>query len=279
MGYYSLDPLGRGFFRIDPAATLPPEALAFYSETQSFNAFGFGSGIKKAIQKLVKETVERATKKVVAEVSEETVEAVGKETVEQVAKESSTEASEQIAKEYPELAAKAARNETGAAGRFQKLVNERSKKLFDEKIVAKETGATTVEQTAKETGETVVEQTAKETGEGAVERVTKYGIKTGVLGGVGFALLSGPVGGLTEVIGNLGDEYTGANCREKAEANYPDAAADELDKKVSECEAKAASRLTTLVGAAGLGIAALGALVVIRLIPKRKSSEQEAQEA
>ena len=136
-------------------------------------------------------------------------------------------------------------------------------------------------QTAKETGETVVEQTAKETGEGAVERVTKYGIKTGVLGGVGFALLSGPVGGLTEVIGNLGDEYTGANCREKAESNYPDASPEELNEKVEECEAQAASRLTTLVGAAGLGIAALGALVVIRLIPKRKSSssEPEAQEA
>ena len=270
MGYYSLDPLGKGFFRIDPAATLPPEALAFYSENQAFNA-----GVVQTIKMMIKAATERAAKKVIAEVSEETVEAVGKKTVEKVAQKSSTEASQQIAKEYPELAAKAARNETGAKGRFQNLVNQRSKKLFDEKIVAKETG----EKVSKETGETVVEQTAQETGENAVERVTKYGIKTGVLGGFGYALLSGPFSGFTEVIGNLGDNFTGANCREKVESNYPDAAADELDAKVEECEAQAANALVKLAGAAGLGLLGLGALVVVRLIPKRKSPAEPLEDS
>ncbi len=128
MGYYSLDPLGKGFFRVDPAITLPPEALAFYSETTSFRA-----GVGNILKRIISATTERASKKVIAEVSVSTVEAVGKETVEKTALESSTEASEQIAKEYPELAAKASRNETGAKGRFQNLVNQRSRKLFDEK--------------------------------------------------------------------------------------------------------------------------------------------------
>ena len=82
MGYYSLDPLGKGFFRVDPAITLPPEALAFYSETTSFRAAGAGKVIKEIISVTV---VERASKRVIAEVSEGTVEAVGKETVEKTA--------------------------------------------------------------------------------------------------------------------------------------------------------------------------------------------------
>jgi uncharacterized protein YqfA (UPF0365 family) len=267
MGYYSLDPLGKGFFRVDPAITLPPEALAFYSETTSFRAAGVG----KVIKQIISTTTERASKKVIAEVSEGTVEAVGKETVEKTALESSTEASEQIAKEYPELAAKAARNETGAKGRFQNLVNQRSRKLFDEKIVAKETGENVVETTTK----TVAKKEARET---AVERYAKFATSKGLFYGTAFAILKVPAEALADVIGDTADSFLGNDCdRADTEEKYPDESSEQIDARMEACEAEGFKR-TMLLGAAGLGIVGiLGAVIVTRLFPKKTKVPEATQ--
>ena len=269
MGYYSLDPLGKGFFRIDPAATLPPEALAFYSENQVFHA---GAAV---VGEVSSEVAERVAKEIAEEVAETVSKQVGETVSKNVAEQTAKEVMQQAYKNVQERAIAKNGKELSGGALLQALRKE-----------AKELSTETLETAAKKTGQEVAETAgqqnakvaAKETGENAVERVTKYGIRTGVLGGVGYALLSGPFGGFTEVIGNLGDEYTGANCREKAETNYPDASPEELDAKTEECEARAASKLTKLAGAAGLGLLALGALVVVRLIPKRESPASEPEE-
>ena len=265
MGYYSLDPLGTGFFRVDPAITLPPEALAFYSETTSFRA------VAQVTIKVISETTERAAKKVIAEVSEETVEAVGKETVETIAQDSSAEASEQIAKEYPELAAQLSRKEKGAAGRFQKLVNERSRKLFDEKIVAKETG----ENTTKKTTKKVAKKEARET---AVERYAKYATSRGLFYGTAFAILKVPAEALADVIGDTADTFLGNDCdRADTEEKYPDESSEQIDARMEACEAEGFKR-TMMLGAAGLGLVGiLGALIVTRLVPKKQATQPDGE--
>ena len=269
MGYYSLDPLGKGFFRIDPAATLPPEALAFYSESQTFGAVASGA------TKLSKEVSERVAKEIAEEVAETVSKQVGETVSKNVAEQTAKNVMEQAYKNVQERAI-AKNGKELAGGALLQALRKEAKQLSTETLetAAKKTG----KEVAETAGEKTVKETAKETGENAVERVTKYGIKTGVLGGVGYALLSGPFGGFTEVIGNLGDEWTGDNCREKAETNYPDASPEELDAKVEACEAEAASKLTKLAGAVGLGLFALGALVVVRLVPKRKAPEPEPAE-
>ena len=258
MGYYSLDPLGKGFFRVDPAITLPPEALAFYSETTSFRS------VAKPIIEVISATTERASKKVIAEVSEETIESIGKETIETIAQDSSTEASEQIAKEYPELAAQVSRNETGAKGRFQNLVNQRSRKLFDEKIVAKET----VENATKKTTKKVAKKEARET---AVERYAKYATSRGLFYGTAFAILKVPAEALADVIGDTADSFLGNDCdRADTEEKYPDESSEQIDARMEACEAEGFKR-TMMLGAAGLGVVGLlGALIITRLVPKKK---------
>ena len=109
---------------------------------------------------------------------------------------------EQIAKEYPELAAQASRNETGAKGRFQNLVNQRSRKLFDEKIVAKET----VETATKKTTKKVAKKEARET---AVERYAKFATSQGLFYGTAFAILKVPAEALADVIGDTADSFLG----------------------------------------------------------------------
>ena len=266
MGYYSLDPLGKGFFRVDPAITLPPEALAFYSETTSFRA-----GAGNILKRIISAATERASKKVISDVSVTTVEKVGKETVEKTALESSTEASEQIAKEYPELAAKASRNETGAKGRFQNLVNQRSRKLFDEKIVAKETG----ENVAKTTTKKVAKKEARET---AVERYAKYATSRGLAAATAFAILKGPAEALADVIGDTADAFLGNDCdRADTEEKYPDESSEQIDARIESCEAEGFKR-TMMLGAAGLGIVGiLVAVTVTRLFPKKTKVPEATQ--
>ena len=80
-------------------------------------------------------------------------------------------------------------------------------------------------------------------------------------------------GALDDFLNNL----TGANCREKVEENYPQDP-DSWDERTEECERKAQNK-TIAVAAAGVSLVALfGALIITRLIPKRKPKKEPEED-
>ena len=272
MGYYSLDPLGKGFFRIDPAATLPPEALAFYSETFSAPNLVVGEVSEEVTEKIAKEIAE--------EVAETVSKNIGEQVSETVAEKTAKEVMQQAYKNVQEAAIeKNGRQLSGAA--LTNALRKEAKALSEQslevslKTTAGEVAETTAKKTAKEL--TPKQKAIKESIEAGGRRV----VVAGTVGAVAYGLGAPIAESIADTIGDAGSAIFGGDCdRSEIEKNYPDATPTEIDAKLEACQDKAAKNVM-LLGAAGIGVVGLLGLVVIsRLIPKSSSQPQpEAQGA
>ncbi len=272
MGYYSLDPLGKGFFRVDPAITLPPEALAFYSETTSFRAAGAG----KVTKELSQEVVERVSKEIAGEVSQAVSQKVGKNVTEAVAQKTSKEVMQQAYKNVQERDIKKNGKELSGAALTSALKKE-AKNLATESLEAssKKVAKTTAKTTGKKTTKKGAQKEARET---AVERYAKHATTKGLIAATAFGILKVPAEALADVIGDTADTFLGNDCnREDTEEKYPDESSEQIDARMEACEAEGFKR-TMMLGAAGLGIVGiLGALIVTRLVPKKEPPQPKPE--
>jgi hypothetical protein len=262
MGYYSLDPLGTGFFRVDPAITLPPEALAFYSETTSFRAAA------KAVGEVSEEIAERVAKEIAEEVAKTVNEKTGKIVAKNVAEKTSKEVMQKAYKNVQEAALEKNGKELSGGALLQALRKE-AKLLATESLEAasKDVAATTTKKVAK-----------KEARETAVERYAKFATSKGLFYGTAFAILKVPAEALADVIGDTADTFLGNDCdRADTEEKYPDESSEQIDARMEACEAEGFKR-TMMLGAAGLGLVGiLGALIVTRLVPKKQATQPDGE--
>ncbi len=256
MGYYSLDPLGKGFFRVDPAITLPPEALAFYSETTSFRA-----GATKAVGEVSEEITERVAKEIAQEVSETVTSKTGEMVSASVAEKTSKEVMQKAYKNVQEAALEKNGKQLSGGALLQALRKE-AKKLASESLEAasKDVATTTTKKVAK-----------KEARETAVERYAKYATSRGLVAATAFAIFAPAANAVADVIGDTADSFLGNSCdRADTEEKYPDESSEQIDARMEACEAEGFKR-TMMLGAAGLGVVGLlGALIITRLVPKKK---------
>ena len=255
MGYYSLDPLGKGFFRVDPAITLPPEALAFYSETTSFRA------ATKAVGEVSEEIVERVAKEIAQEVSETVTKKTGEMVSASVAEKTSKEVMQKAYKNVQEAALEKNGKQLSGGALLQALRKE-AKKLASESLEA----------SSKEVATTVTKKVAKkEARETAVERYAKYATSRGLVAATAFAIFAPAANAVADVIGDTADSFLGNSCdRADTEEKYPDESSEQIDARMEACEAEGFKR-TMMLGAAGLGVVGLlGALIITRLVPKKK---------
>lgn len=264
MGYYSLDPLGKGFFRVDPAITLPPEALAFYSETTSFRA----GGVSGVTSNLSQEVVERVSKEIAGEVSEAVSKKIGKNVSEAVAEKTSKEVMQKAYKNVQEAAIKKNGKELSGAALTSALKKE-AKELATESLEASSKNV------VKTTTKTAAKKEARVT---AIERYAKSATSKGLFYGTAFAILKVPAEALADVIGDTADAFLGNDCdRADTEEKYPDESSEQIDARIESCEAEGFKR-TMMLGAAGLGIVGiLGAVIVTRLFPKKTKVPEATQ--
>ena len=262
MGYYSLDPLGKGFFRVDPAITLPPEALAFYSETTSFRAAA------KAVGEVGEEIAERVAKEIAEEVSETVTSKTGEMVSASVAEKTSQEVMQKAYKNVQEAALEKNGKQLSGGALLQALRKE-AKKLATESLEASS------KKVVKTTTKTVAKKEARET---AVERYAKSATTKGLVAATAFAILRIPAEALADVIGDTADSFLGNDCdRADTEEKYPDESSEQIDARMEACEAEGFKR-TMMLGAAGLGIVGiLGAVIVTRLFPKKTKVPEATQ--
>ena len=260
MGYYSLDPLGKGFFRIDPAATLPPEALAFYSENQMFHSPNVVVG------EVSEEVTEKVAKEIAQEVAENVSETIGETVSENVAEKTAKEVMQQA---YENVQKRAIANNgkqlSGAA--LTSALKKEAKLLSTE----------TLETAAKKTATDVATTASRKAGKSIPERVEKAAFKYTALGTGAVVIYNWGdtlAEGFIDVLGDTAAAAFGGNCeRSNFEENYPDDTPEQIDARLEECADKAAKNVM-LLGAAGLGIVGLlGFAVISQLIPKRKPAE------
>ena len=263
MGYYSLDPLGKGFFRVDPAITLPPEALAFYSETTSFS-----SPVTGVTKELSQEVVERVSKEIAGEVSEAVSKKIGKNVSEAVAEKTSKEVMQKAYKNVQERAIKKNGKELSGAALTSALKKE-----------AKELATESLEASSKNVVKTTTKTaTKKEVRESAIVRYANRATLYGIGGATAFAILRIPAEALADVIGDTADAFLLNDCdRADTEEKYPDESSEQIDARMEACEAEGFKR-TMMLGAAGLGIVGiLGAVIVTRLFPKKTKVPEATQ--
>lgn len=264
MGYYSLDPLGKGFFRVDPAITLPPEALAFYSETTSFRA----GGVSGVTSNLSQEVVERVSKEIAGEVSEAVSKKIGKNVSEAVAEKTSKEVMQKAYKNVQAAAIKKNGKELSGAALTSALKKE-----------AKELATESLEASSKNVVKTTTKTaTKKEARESAIVRYANRATTKGLVAATAFAILRIPAEALADVIGDTADAFLGNDCdRADTEEKYPDESSEQIDARMEACEAEGFKR-TMMLGAAGLGIVGiLGAVIVTRLFPKKTKVPEATQ--
>lgn len=261
MGYYSLDPLGKGFFRIDPAATLPPEALAFYSENQVFHSTA-------VVGEVSSEVAERVAKEIAEEVAETVSKQVGETVSKNVAEQTAKEVMQQAYKNVQERAIAKNGKELSGGALLQALRKE-----------AKELSTETLETAAKKTTADVATTAGRKAGKSIPEGVEKAAFKYTALGTGAVVIYNWGdtlAEGFIDVLGDSAAAAFGGNCeRSNFEENYPDDSPEQIDARLEECQDKAAKNVMML-GAAGIGVVGLlGFAVLSRLIPKRKASEPE----
>lgn len=270
MGWTAVEPLSPGFFQIDPSV--------IQLDAEGNRVFHAGEKIIKEIieeltEKLQKELTEEITAKATKEISEEATERITREAIE--------EATEKVEKQFLEEGAEQVTKEG-----IEKAIKKEASEIAATKL-SKELGEEGAEKSAKELGEEAAEKASKEAAEKSAKQAKELtafqkGVKDSVDKAVKRGLIVGPVVVLAWVIiapifgtfnGALDDflnNLTGANCREQVEENYPDDP-DSWDERTEGCERKAQNK-TIAVAAAGVSLVALfGALIITRLIPKRKT--------
>lgn len=96
-----------------------------------------------------------------------------------------------------------------------------------------------------------------------------------------FTLLLPVAEAASEVVGDGGEGvltiFTGENCRQKVEANYP-SNPEVWSEKTEVCESQAAFRTMLMGGAAVSLLGVLGVVLVTRLIPKKSTDDEEEPE-
>ena len=279
MGWTAVEPLSPGFFQIDPSV--------IQLDAEGNRVFNVPI-VDRLAKEIVEELTEKLQKELTEEITEKATKEITEEATERITRESIEEAYEKVQAEAME---KSGQKLAGAA--LDSAVKKEAGEIAATKL-SKELGEEGAEKSAKELAEEAAEKASKEAAEksakqakeltafqkGVKDSVDKFAKRGLVVGGIGvFAwVLIAPIfgtfnGALDDFLNNL----TGANCREQVEENYPQDP-DSWDERTEECERKAQNK-TIAVAAAGVSLVALfGALIITRLIPKRKPKKEPEED-
>jgi histone H3/H4 len=275
MGWTAVEPLSLGFFQIDP------NAMQLNAEgNRVFNVAVVG----RLSKEITEELIERLQKELAEEITEKATKEISEEATERITRESIEEAYEKVQANAME---KSGKNLAGAA--LDSAVKKEAGEIAATKL-SKEVAEEGVEKTAKELAEEAAEKASKETAEktakqakelsgmqkgikDSFDKFVKYGVIGGVLAIGGWVIFSPLIAVFGSGVADFINGITGVNCREGIEKNYPQDP-DSWDARTEKCE-KEAQMKTMVVAAAGVGIVGLlGALIITRLIPKRKPKPQ-----
>ncbi len=121
---------------------------------------------------------------------------------------------------------------------------------------------------------------AKGASEGIQGSFTKIGVGTGAaigiaVGGVVFAALVGL--GASDAIEAFTDNYTGANCGDKAADRGLTEGSDEYEEAVKECQQTAMNKLQFLSYGLIGGVGLVGFLIVRKFLPKGSKDEPKEE--
>lgn len=96
-----------------------------------------------------------------------------------------------------------------------------------------------------------------------------------------YSLLLPVASAAGDAVGDTGEGvlkiFTGENCREKIEANYP-SNPEVWSEKTEECESQAAFRTMLMGGAAVSLVGVLGLVLITRLLPSKTTEDEEQEE-
>jgi len=273
MGWTAVEPLSPGFFQIDPSVIqLDAEGNRVFHSAEIV----IREIIEELTEKLQKELTEEITAKATKEISEEATERITREAIE--------EATEKVKKQFLEEGAEQVTKES-----LEKAVKKEASEIAASKL-SKELGEEGAEKSAKELGEEAAEKASKEAAEKAAKQAKELtafqkGVKDSVDKAVKRGLIVGPVivfawvliapifGTFNGALDDFLNSLTGQSCREDIEENYPQDP-DSWDERTEKCE-KSAQNKTIALAAAGVSLVGLfGALIITRLIPKKKPKEE-----
>ena len=272
MGWTAVEPLSPGFFQIDPSV--------IQLDAEGNRVFNVPI-VDRLTKEIVEELTEKLQKELTEEITEKATKEITEEATERITRESIEEAYEKVQAEAME---KSGQKLAGAA--LDSAVKKEAGEIAATKL-SKELGEEGAEKSAKELAEEAAEKSAKEAAEksakqakeltafqkgvkDSVDKFAKRGLVVGGLGVFAWVLIAPIFGTFNGALDDLLNNLTGANCREQVEENYPDDP-DSWDERTEECERKAQNK-TIAVAAAGVSLVALfGALIITRLIPKRKT--------
>ena len=309
MGWTVVEPLSPGFFQLDPTA--------FGAESKTPHIFMAGASrggraVAKAIWKGMREAGERTVREAIEAVIQKDV---GVKISDDFGADLTEQAIKNVDQKVFPSGKTGLELSTSSPANWRRAVTAETKKLARKQIddlassskgglkgVVGEGGEVTLQKggakvTKKGTivaGEEVVEEVAPEVLEQTVkaaaenpkglspfaEGTLKFGTRIGLLGG-GFWVLNNFLKPISETLGEGGGDimntYTGANCREDTEKNYPDTP-EVWDEKTEECVSQAAYRTTML----GYGVLGVGGLLLFGILtyvlPKAANAPEEPEE-
>ncbi len=279
MGWTAVEPLSPGFFQIDPSV--------IQLDAEGNRVFNVPI-VDRLAKEIVEELTEKLQKELTEEITEKATKEITEEATERITRESIEEAYEKVQAEAME---KSGQKLAGAA--LDSAVKKEASEIAATKL-SKELAEEGAEKSAKELAEEAAEKASKEAAEKAakqakeltafqkgvkdsVDKFAKRGLVVGGLGVFAWVLIAPIFGTFNGALDDFLNNLTGANCREKVEENYPQDP-DSWDERTEECERKAQNK-TIAVAAAGVSLVALfGALIITRLIPKRKPKKEPEED-
>jgi len=210
------------------------------------------------VEKLQKELTEEITEKATKEITEEATERITRESIEEAYEKVQANAMEESGQKLAGAALDSAVKKEAGELAAQKIAKESTEELIEE-------GG---EQATKEAAELTAKQAAvKDT----VDKLAQKGLLYGTVGITGFLIATNLLGPVFDAfgggVGDLMDALSGENCKD-----------DETQEERDKCEERAQQKLLAL-GAAGISLLGLfGALIITRLIPKKKPKEETQDE-
>lgn len=275
MGWTAVEPLSPGFFQIDPSVmTLDAEGNRVFNVPIA----------DRLVKEIVEELVEKLQKELTEEITEKATKEITEEATERITRESIEEAYEKVQANAME---KSGQKLAGAA--LDSAVKKEAGEIAATKL-SKELAEEGAEKGAKELGEEAAEQASKEAAEKAakqakeltafqkgvkdsVDKFAKRGLIVGAVGVFAWVIIAPIFGTFNGALDDFLNSLTGQSCREDIEENYPQDP-DSWDERTEKCE-KSAQNKTIALAAAGVSLVGLfGALIITRLIPKKKPKEE-----
>jgi len=257
MGWTAVEPLSPGFFQIDPSVmTLDAEGNRVFNVPIADRLVK--EIVEELVEKLQKELTEEITEKATKEITEEATERITRESIEEAYEKVQANAMEESGQKLAGAALDSAVKKEAGELAAQKIAKESTEELIEE-------GG---EQATKEAAELTAKQAAvKDT----VDKLAQKGLLYGTVGITGFLIATNLLGPVFDAfgggVGDLMDALSGENCKD-----------DETQEERDKCEERAQQKLLAL-GAAGISLLGLfGALIITRLIPKKKPKEETQDE-